>query len=195
MALTRALRRSSLSLAYSAGFHPHPKISFATATSVGMASLEEYLDVTAAEYPGDLSNLKNEINAALPYGMEITDIQLLPYIAKDLAQSLYGFAYDLILPAETDEEKLRNIADSIENFLAVKTFPITRQSKGKTITRDIHPFIEAITLKAEEKKVTTTLRHAQTGSVRPIDIIQHVLGFPADQAQQVYVTKTKTLLT
>ncbi|MEE9911697.1 MAG: TIGR03960 family B12-binding radical SAM protein [Deltaproteobacteria bacterium] len=194
MALTRALRRSSLALAYSAGFHPHPKISFATATSVGMASLEEYLDVNAAEYPGDLSHLKNEINAALPEGMEITDIKLLSYIAKELARALYGFSYDLVLPPETDEEKLKNIADSIENFLAVKAFPISRQSKGKTITRDIRPFVETMALNAGEKKVTTTLRHAQAGSVRPIDIVSHILGFPADQAQQVYVTKTKTLL-
>jgi radical SAM-linked protein len=195
MALTRALRRSSLSLAYSAGFHPHPKISFATATSVGMASLEEYMDVTAFEYPKDLPVLKNEINAALPSGMEITDIKLLSYIAKDLAKSLYGFAYNLILPTETDEEKLKNIADSIENFLAAKALPITRQSKGKTVTRDIRPFVEALALNAPEKKVAMTLRHAQTGSVRPIDIIQHILGYPADQTQQVYVIKTKTLLT
>ncbi|MHB8139004.1 MAG: TIGR03960 family B12-binding radical SAM protein [Smithellaceae bacterium] len=194
MALTRALRRSSLSLCYSAGFHPHPKISFATATSVGMASLEEYMDVTADEYPKDLPHLKNEINAALPEGMEITDIKLLSYVAKELAQSLYGFAYDLMLPAETDEENLKNITDQIEKFLASTSFPISRQSKGKTVTRDIRPFVEAITLNAGEKKVTTTLRHAQTGSVRPIDLIQHILGFPADQAQQVYVTKTKTIL-
>ncbi len=153
------------------------------------------MDVTAFEYPKDLPLLKNEINAALPAGMEITDIQLLSYVAKDLAKSLYGFTYDLILPADTDEEKLKNIADSIENFLAAKSFPISRQSKGKTVTRDIRPFVEAITLNAGEKKVTTTLRHAQAGSVRPIDIIQHILGFPADQTQQVYVIKTKTLLT
>ncbi len=193
-ALTRALRRSSLALCYSAGFHPHPKISFATATSVGMASLEEYMDVTAAEYPGDLSNLKNEINAALPSGMEITDIQLLSYIAKDLAKSIYGFAYDLILPAETDEEKLKTIADSIENFLAAKAFPITRQSKGKTVTRDIRPFVEALALNAPEKKVAITLHHAQTGSTRPIDIIEHVLGFAAKEAQRVLIVKTRTVL-
>jgi radical SAM-linked protein len=159
-----------------------------------MASLEEYMDVTATEYPGDLPHLKNEINAALPEGMEITDIQLLSYVAKDLARSLHGFAYDLMLPAETDEENLKNITGHIENFLASTSFPISRQSKGKTVTRDIRPFVEAIILNAGEKKVTTTLRHAQTGSVRPIDIIQHILGFPADQAQQVYVIKTKTIL-
>jgi radical SAM-linked protein len=195
MSLTRALRRSSLALCYSAGFHPHPKISFATATSVGMASLEEYMDVTASEYPQDLSHLKKEINAALPAGMEIKDIQLLSYIAKELAQSLYGFAYDLILPVDADEDKLKNIAGNIEKFLAVSSFPISRQAKGKTVTRDIRPFVEALTLNAEEKKVAITLRHAQTGSVRPIDIIQHILGFPTDQTQQVYMIKTKTILT
>ncbi|KAF0157921.1 MAG: Fe-S oxidoreductase [Syntrophaceae bacterium] len=194
MALTRALRRSSLSLCYSAGFHPHPKISFATATSVGMASREEYMDVTAFEHPGDLNALKNEINATLPEGMEITDIQLLSYIAKDLAQTLHGFTYDLMLPEDTDEQKLKYIAGSIDKFLGTKSFPISRQSKGKTVTRDVRPFVEALTLNAPEKKVAMTLRHAQAGSVRPIDIIQHILGFPANQTQQVYVIKTKTIL-
>jgi len=194
MALTRALRRSSLSLCYSEGFHPHPKISFATATSVGMASLEEYLDVTAHAYPQDLAGLKNEINAALPSGVEITDIRLLSYIAKDLARALYGFTYDLMLPADTDEEKLKNIADSIEKFLAASSFPISRQSKGKTVTRDIRPFVETMTFDALEKKVAITLRHAQAGSVRPIDIIRHILGFPADETHRVLVIKTKTIL-
>jgi hypothetical protein len=71
-----------------------------------MASLEEYMDVTAAEYPGDLPHLKSEINAALPVGLEITGIQLLSYVAKDLARSLYGFTYDLILPADIKEDQL-----------------------------------------------------------------------------------------
>ena len=194
MALTRALRRSSLALAYSAGFHPHPKISFSTATSVGMESLQEYMDVTAFEYPNDLSLLKNEINAALPEGIKITDLQLLSYAAKDLARALYGFAYDLMMPADMDEEKMQNMAKSIDQFLAAESFPISRQSKGKNVTRDIRPFVETMTLDAKEKKVAITVRHAQTGSVRPIDIIQHVLGFPADQIQRVNIIKTGTIL-
>ena len=57
-ALVRALRRSSIALAYSIGYHPHPKISFATATSVGMESKQEYLDIAAQEYLRDLDLLK-----------------------------------------------------------------------------------------------------------------------------------------
>ena len=58
-ALVRALRRSSIALAYSIGYHPHPKISFATATSVGMESKQEYLDIAAQEYLSDLNLLKS----------------------------------------------------------------------------------------------------------------------------------------
>ncbi len=194
LAVTRALRRSSLSLCYSAGFHPHPKISFATATSVGMESMQEYMDVTAWEYPGNLPGLKAEINAALPEGMQITDIQMLSFAAKELSRALYGFAYELILPEDTDEEKLKSMAIGIDQFMATVSFPITRLAKGKTINRDIRPFVEKLTLHAAEKKITITLRHAQNGSTRPVDIIEHVLGYPADQIQNVRVLKTRTIL-
>ena len=193
-ALTRALRRSSLSLCYSAGFHPHPKISFATATSVGMESRQEYLDVTALQHSRDLSILKDEINKALPDGMIITGLQELSFAARDLARSLQGFAYELILPPDTDEEILSRLSRGIENFLAAESFPISRPSKGKTVTRDIRPFVEALTIRTGEKTVDLTVRHAQTGSVRPVDILRHVLGFSEEETLRIGVVKTKTIL-
>ncbi len=193
-ALTRALKRSSLQLAYSAGFHPHPKISFGTATSVGMQSMQEFMDVTACEYPHDLPRLQSEINAALPAGVAVTDIKRLAYIAKDLAKSLYGFSYDLVLPADTDEDQLKTIGGNIQNFLAAGAFEISRTAKGKNVTRDIRPFVETLTLDAAGKKVEAMLRHAQNGSVRPVDIILHILGFSAGEAHRITVIKTKTIL-
>ena len=86
MALIRAMRRSSLELCYSAGYHPHPKISFATATSVGMESKHEYLGYHRPGISREFEFLKNEINSALPHGIEVLDIQMLSYNAKDLAQ-------------------------------------------------------------------------------------------------------------
>jgi radical SAM family uncharacterized protein/radical SAM-linked protein len=194
MALTRALRRSGLSLAHSSGFHPHPKISFATATSVGMESLEEFMDVTAVEYPGELPALKMEINAALPRGVTLEEIRLLSYAAKDLARTLQGFAYEIHLPADLDTDRLSGIQNAITAFLASPDYVIERPSKGKIVKRNIRPFVDDLTLNTEEKVVTTVLRHVQTGSARPIDIITHVLGFDADQATGIKLVKTKTLL-
>ncbi len=193
-AITRAIKRSSLQLAYTAGFHPHPKISFATATSVGMESRQEFMDVTASEFTQDLSVLRKEINAALPAGVDITAIQLLPWVAKDLAKALYGFSYDLILPADTTEDRMDIIGGNIEKFLADNSFEITRTAKGKIVTRDIRPFVESLTLNKNDRKVETTLCHSQTGSVRPVDIVQNVLRIPSEQTNSVAVIKIKTIL-
>ena len=194
MALIRALRRSSIELCYSAGYHPHPKISFATATSVGMESKHEYMDITAREYSGNLNALISEINSALPHGIEVLDMQMLSYSAKDLAQSLRGFIYELLLPANIDNDRMAVIKENMEKFLAAPLFNIQRLSKGKTITKDIRPFIENMSIDTAGKKVDLTVRHAQSGSARPVDIITNVLGYNADQLGQIRVVKTKTIL-
>ena len=194
MALIRALRRSSIEFCYSAGYHPHPKISFATATSVGMESKHEYMDITARNYSGDLNALINEINSALPHGIEILDIRMLSYSAKDLAQSLRGFIYELHLPANIDTDRLATIKENMEKFLAAPSFNIQRLSKGKTITKDIRPFIESMFLDTVSKKVELTVRHAQSGSARPIDIITNILGYNTGQLGQIRVVKTETIL-
>ncbi len=193
-ALTRALRRSPLQLSFSAGFHPHPKISFATATSVGMESFSELLDVTAREFPGDLAALQKDINAALPEGVYVTDLAPLPYTAPELARALGGFRYDLILPADTDDSRLQTLENSIRAFLSADAYVITRMAKGKEVRRDIRPFVKNLMLSTPEKKVIAEVRHAQNGSVRPVDIIEHILGFPADALHLVTIVKTHTLL-
>jgi radical SAM-linked protein len=47
-AFERALRRAGVPMAYSAGFSPHPKISYANAAPTGTASEAEYLEIGLA---------------------------------------------------------------------------------------------------------------------------------------------------
>ena len=44
-AFERALRRAGVPIAYSQGFTPHPKISYASAAPTGVASEAEYLEI------------------------------------------------------------------------------------------------------------------------------------------------------
>jgi radical SAM-linked protein len=193
-ALVRALRRSSIEIAYSMGYHPHPKISFATATSVGMESKQEFLDIAAQEYLSDFDLLKGEINSALPLGIEILEIKMLSSGDKTIAEILQGFEFELHLPADIDSSRLIAIEDNIRNFLAASTFSIQKSSKGKTVTKDIRPFIMNMILDAANKKITFTVKYTPTGSARPADIIAHVLKSDADESLQIRVMKTKTLL-
>src|SRR5438309_8099794 len=48
-AFERALRRAAVPMAYSAGFTPHPKVSYAGAAPTGVASEAEYLEIGLAE--------------------------------------------------------------------------------------------------------------------------------------------------
>jgi radical SAM family uncharacterized protein/radical SAM-linked protein len=193
-ALVRALRRSSIALAYTIGYHPHPKISFATATSVGMASLQEYIDITAREYLSDLDLLKGEINSNLPSGVEILEIRKLSDGEKAIAQMTQGFEYELYLSAAIDSARLTAMEENIKNFLAAPVFNIQKISKGRSVTKDIRPFVQKLTLDSDKKTINFIVAYAQAGSARPSDIITHILKSSADESRQIRLVKTKTLL-
>ena len=64
-ALERALRRAQVPMAFSAGFTPHPKISYVGAAPTGAASEAEYLEIGLAERR-DPEAVRAALDAALP---------------------------------------------------------------------------------------------------------------------------------
>jgi radical SAM-linked protein len=72
-AFERGVRRAGLPIAYSAGFTPHPKISYAGGAPTGVASEAEYLTLalTSAQ-AGDL--VRERLNAVLPDGIDVVDV-------------------------------------------------------------------------------------------------------------------------
>jgi radical SAM-linked protein len=70
--IDRAGRRAKLPIAYSGGFHPHPKISFGPALPVGVAGDNEYLDVELTE-DWEPSRLVSTLNEHLHQGFQILD--------------------------------------------------------------------------------------------------------------------------
>ncbi len=193
-AITRALRRSSLELAFSEGFHPHPKISFGNATPVGMESLQEFMDVSALAYWSDLNELKMQINAALPQGLCLTDLRLLASGEKPIAEALKGFEYEIFLPESTDSAKLSEIEESVKEFLAASSFEIPKMIKGKTLGKDIRAFVQSIVVDRENKKILFRTLHSQTGTARPADLLAHILKFDAPEAQSTLVVRTRSIL-
>jgi radical SAM-linked protein len=71
-AFERALRRAGVPMAYSAGFTPHPKVSYVGAAPTGVASEAEYVEIgLAAEV--DVAALREALDAALPDGLDIVE--------------------------------------------------------------------------------------------------------------------------
>jgi radical SAM-linked protein len=71
-AFERALRRAAVPIAYSQGFTPHPKISYASAAPTGVGSEAEYLEI-GLQTEVDPAALRLALDAALSPGLDILD--------------------------------------------------------------------------------------------------------------------------
>jgi radical SAM-linked protein len=72
-AFERGVRRAGLPIAYSAGFTPHPKISYAGGAPTGVASEAEYLSLALTSRQA-ATHVGQRLNAALPDGIEVIDV-------------------------------------------------------------------------------------------------------------------------
>jgi radical SAM-linked protein len=72
-AFERAVRRAGLPIAYSAGFTPHPKISYAGGAPTGVASEAEYLSLALTSRQA-AAEVRLGLNAALPDGIDVVDV-------------------------------------------------------------------------------------------------------------------------
>ncbi|GAA2653467.1 TIGR03936 family radical SAM-associated protein [Paractinoplanes durhamensis] len=71
-AFERALRRAAAPVAFSQGFHPHPKISYASAAPTGVGSEAEYLEI-GLQAEVDPEQLRLALDAALSPGLDVLE--------------------------------------------------------------------------------------------------------------------------
>ncbi len=100
-AFERALRRAQVPMAYSAGFSPHPKISYANAAPTGTASEAEYLEIGVAA-PCDPLDLRDRVDAALPPGLDI--LEVVEAHTPDFVQRLEASRWRIELRGVSQEE-------------------------------------------------------------------------------------------
>ncbi len=128
-AFERALRRARVPMAYSAGFTPHPKVSYANASPTGVASEAEYLEIGLAEVR-DPAEIRDALNAALPDGLDILDV--VEAAPGALADQLEASAWLIELPGVSDAEA----GAALEKFLAAEVIEVTRTTKNGLRTFD-----------------------------------------------------------
>jgi len=72
-AFERAVRRAELPVAFSHGFSPHPKISYAGAAPTGAASEAEYLEISLTQ-ERDAEQVRAALDEALPPGLDVLEV-------------------------------------------------------------------------------------------------------------------------
>ena len=193
-ALTRAMILGGLSFVHSQGFHPHPKISFASATAVGMESQGEFADIRIQDPPTEIAPFMARINAKLPAGVAITGMHVLPPQPFTLAELVKGFDYDLVLPEDPGTEELDRIEAGIGKFLEAEHFGVGREVDGKPVVKEIRHLVRDLSLDRGRCRVRLSTHFGPLGTVRPSEFLTGVLGFSTESARRVRIVKTGTRL-
>jgi radical SAM family uncharacterized protein/radical SAM-linked protein len=192
--LTRAISRAGIPFIFSEGFHPHPKISFASATPVGMESLGEYADIRIEAMDEDPETLRKRINAMLPDGMAIVGMTEIPEGTPSLPEVIDGFLFSVNLREAFTVTDLDTLEKKIADFLAAPSINIERIAKNNETEKDIRLFVDVLSLDRDDGHLAMNLRYSTLGTVRPVDILTQVLGIPVDTATTLKTVKVKTFL-
>lgn len=128
-ALERAVRRAGLPVAFSGGFTPHPRISYANAAPTGAASEAEYLEISLTRVC-DPAWVCSILNDALPPGLDVIDA--VPSGGGALADRLEASVWRIELPGVGADEARAALA----RFLAAARVEVQRMTKSGIRTFD-----------------------------------------------------------
>ncbi|NSC21711.1 DUF2344 domain-containing protein [Streptomyces albus subsp. chlorinus] len=138
-AFERALRRAEVPMAYSAGFTPHPKVSYANAAPTGTGSEAEYLEIALVQRR-DPEQLRAQLDACLPDGLDVVDA--VEAHGSDFSDRLEASEWELRL----DGVSPRRARDAVGAFLAAESVEVERQTKKGIRTFDARAAVLTLTV-------------------------------------------------
>jgi radical SAM-linked protein len=164
-AFERALRRAQVPMAYSAGFSPHPKISWVGAAPTGVASEAEYVEIGLAEHR-DLDQLAQALDESLPDGIDIVEAVDAP-AGTSLPDRIEASRWAIKLPGV--EASVLHAA--VAAFLAAGTIPVERLVKTGLRTLDARSAVVSMGVETGACAILVLVVRHVTPAVRPDDVL------------------------
>jgi len=171
-AFERALRRADVPVAYSQGFSPHPRVSYASAAPTGAASEAEYLELALRE-PVDPDKLRRDLDTALSPGLDILEV-VEARTPGNLAERIDASRWRVELPGVEPEQLQR----AVNAFTGAEQVLVERLTKQGNRTVDVRAATVSLTASpapdAAERvpcAILDLVVRQVTPSVRPDDIL------------------------
>jgi radical SAM-linked protein len=165
----RALRRARIPLAYSQGFNPRPKITFASALPLGFTSRGEVMDLLL-ERRLSPHHVAQRMREQLPPGVEIVSVEEV-YPSLPSLQSLVRFAEYLVVVAS--DESRAEMEARLERLLRARRLP--RRRRGKEY--DLRPLLDVLWVEGEapgSHVIGMRLRAGEGGTGRPDEVLDEL---------------------
>ncbi|MCL2699633.1 MAG: TIGR03936 family radical SAM-associated protein [Defluviitaleaceae bacterium] len=159
----RAIKRSGLPVAYSAGFNPHQLISFAMPLPIGHSGAAEYADIEF-EYPPE--DIISPLAAQLPGGLEVIGARPLCPGERAAAALTAAAVYEIEFPAP--------IGFDINEIMSAGSIIIEKKTKSGTAMTDIRPDI--LSLSADGRRLLTMLSAGSARNLKPELLVKYIGG-------------------
>ena len=137
--LQRAFRRANLPLAYTKGYNPHPKLSFATALATGFSSESEWIEV---ELDTDIQpqTFMDQVNATLPGGLRFHTAFAADDSIDTLSKLLCSARYRISLYWEEPVSRER-LEQAVRDLMNSKEIVVQKKTKSGIKPTNIRPDI------------------------------------------------------
>ena len=168
-------------MAFSHGFSPHPKISYAGAAPTGAASEAEYLEISLT-HERDAEQVRAALDEALPTGLDVLEVVVAG--PGSLAERLEASEWRIALPGVDPEVA----GAAVEAFLAREEILVERMTKRGVRSFDCRAAVLRLTVASEPGSVAAcailqvVLRHG-TPAVRPDDVLAGLRTMAGLEAQ------------
>jgi len=173
-AIERGVRKAGLPVAFSAGFSPHPRISYAGGAPTGTASEAEYLEIGLTR-PCAARDVRDRLDAALPDGIDVIEVLELAHAPGGAgALRLEGSRWLVVLAGVAPGGAAR----AVQEFLAADSVVVERLTNKGTRRLDARAAVVSLELDRRGGQETDAgcvtlrmlVRHL-TPAVRPDDIL------------------------
>jgi radical SAM-linked protein len=162
----RALRRAEVPMAYSAGFSPHPKVSWVGAAATGVASEAEYVEIALAEVR-DVQEVRAALDASLPDGIDLVEaVEAAP--GTSLADLVQASRWEIALPAVPRSA----LEKAVAAFLAADAIEVERMTKNGRRAFDTRgPVVTMTATQGDDCAILSLVVQHVTPAVRPDDVL------------------------
>ena len=166
-ALERALRRAQVPMAFSAGFTPHPKISYLGAAPTGAASEAEYLEIGLAERC-EPEAVRAALDAALPADVAVLECVEAAEGGGSLADRIDAAVWRVELPGVEPDQ----LATAVGEFLARDVVEVPKRTKNGVKDVDARGAVTSASAAGEPGcAILHMVVRQATPAVRPDDVL------------------------
>ncbi|HHS12927.1 MAG TPA: TIGR03960 family B12-binding radical SAM protein [bacterium] len=161
--MTRAFRRARIPLAYTQGFHAHPRLSSGPPLSLGYISRAEYLDFDCDSVPQ--RDLPERMNRVLPDGIKVIDWKEITAPVPSLNSMVNILDYRIVWrsfdPSKAGEK-------AVHSFMSRNSVKVQRRVKGKVIEIDIRLFVKSLLIREGGLDLRLSVREGRTARVEEV---------------------------